>query len=271
MNIIHLSDVHFGNTESTFVNESIKSPLISLLNEIDSPTVLVISGDVTFQGSKKGFAEAEEFFDEIIKSSNLERKHIIACPGNHDLIAGESKPFTLFNSFIYSLRRDNTFDFRDRCFSSTIINDVFFLVINSAHHLDQNYGLIDEDVFSYIEGKKAEIDSCSFKVAITHHHFLNQFPDDTSVIRNGYPLLYALDEAKFDLILHGHQHTIQNMPIGHNNMKIESPRSLNFHEKGYNNGLNRYCINDGSNVMEKITYTFFKDSNPTKLILKRES
>ncbi len=268
MNIIHLSDVHFGNTESTFINESIKKPLISLLNEIENPTVLVISGDVTFKGSKEGFAEAEDFFGEIIQSGGLDREYIIACPGNHDLIGGESKPFTLFNSFIYSLRQDNKFDFREKSFSSTIINDVFFLVINSAHHLDHKYGLIDTEVFSYIENKKAEIDDCSFKVAITHHHFLNQFQDDTSVIRNGYPLLYALDVAKFNLILHGHQHTIQNMPIGRNNMQIESPRSLNFHEKGYNNGLNQYYINGSS--IEKISYTFSKDTDPTKLTLKRD-
>jgi len=269
MNIIHLSDVHFGNQDSTFVNESIKKPLIDLLNEIESPTVLVISGDVTFQGSTRGFAEAEEFFDEIRKSSGLEREHIIACPGNHDLIAGEDKPFTLFNSFIYSLRQDNILDFRKKHFSSIIISDTFFLVINSAHHLDHKYGLIDKEVFSYIGDKKEEIDSCSFKVAITHHHFLNQFQDDASVIRNGYPLLYSLDVAKFDLILHGHQHAIQNMPIGHNNMKIESSRSLNFPEKGYNNGLNRYCINGSS--MEKMSYIFLRDSDPRKLILKRES
>jgi 3',5'-cyclic AMP phosphodiesterase CpdA len=268
MNIIHLSDVHFGNKESTFVNESIKKPLISLLNEIESPTTLVISGDITFKGSKEGFTEAKNFFDEILQSNNLERKHIIACPGNHDLNAEESNPLTLFNDFIYSLRRDNKFNFRDKSFSSTIIDDVFFLVINSAHHLDHKYGLIDEGVFSYIEDKKTEIDSCTFKVAITHHHFLNQFQDDTSVIRNGYSLLYALDVAKFNLILHGHQHTIQNMPIGHNNMQIESPRSLNFHEKGYNNGLNRYHINGSS--IEKISYTFSKDTDPTKLTLKRD-
>jgi len=268
MNIIHLSDVHFGNTESTFVNESIKKPLILLLNEIDSPTVLVISGDVTFKGSKEGFSEAKEFFDEIIQSSNLEQKHIIACPGNHDLNAEESPSFSLFNSFIYSLRKDNIFDFRDKSFSSTIINDVFFLVINSAYHLDHKYGLINEEVFSYIENKKVEIDRCSFKVAITHHHFLNQFQDDTSVIRNAYPLLYALDAAKFNLILHGHQHTIQNMPIGHNKMQIESSRSLNFHEKGYNNGLNHYQINGSS--IEKISYTFSQDTDPTKLTLKRD-
>ena len=116
--------------------------------------------------------------------------------------------------------------------------------------------------------KKVEIDRCAFKVAITHHHFLNQFQDDTSVIRNAYPLLYALDAAKFNLILHGHQHTIQNMPIGHNKMQIESSRSLNFHEKGYNNGLNHYQINGSS--IEKISYTFSQDADPTKLTLKRD-
>jgi len=268
MNIIHLSDVHFGNNGPTFVNESIKKPLVKLLNEIESPVVLVISGDVTFKGSEAGFTEAKDFFDEILQSSNLDREHIIACPGNHDLNAEESKPFTLFNNFIYSLRRDNTFDFSEKSFSSTVINGVFFLVINSAYHLEHEYGLIDEEVFSYIKDKKEEIDGCSFKVAITHHHFLNQFQGDTSVIRNGYPLLYALDKARFNLILHGHQHTIQNMPIGHNNMQIESPRSLNFHEKGYNNGLNHYSIN--GNGIKKVSYIFSKDADPTKLTLQRD-
>jgi len=271
MNIIHLSDVHFGNEDSTFVKENIKKPLISLLNDMDSPdvsTVLVISGDVTFKGSKEGFVEAESFFDDIIKSSNLERKNIIACPGNHDISTEEGTSFTRFKKFIYSLRRDHIFDFENKNFSSTIINDVFFLVINSAYHLDHKYGLIDEEVFSYIDNKKEEIDRCTFKVAITHHHFLNQFQVDTSVIRNAYPLLYALDESKFNLILHGHQHTLQNMPIGHNKMQLESSRSLNFHQKGYNNGLNHYRINGSS--IEKFSYTFSLDADPTKLTLKKD-
>jgi len=58
------------------------------------------------------------------------------------------------------------------------------------------------------------------------------------------------------------------MPIGHNNMQIESSSSLNFHEKGYNNGLNHYQI-DGSNIL-KTAYVFSNDFDPTKLTLNKE-
>ena len=266
MNIIHISDIHFGNTASTFVRSDIKMALINFLKTINDNPVIVISGDVTYKGSKNGFDEAKKFFNYVINFGNLNRSRILACPGNHDLIT-EEKPFTSFNEFIYSLRRDNILDFREKNFSSLKIDDVFFLVVNSSYHLNHKYGLVDESVNNYIHCKKEEIDKCVYKVAITHHHLLNQFKDDVSATRNAYPLLYSLDLAGFNLILHGHQHVLQTMPIGNNCMRIESSRSFNYNQKGYNNGVNQYFISD--NKLDKKVYLFSKDDNPTELKLVR--
>lgn len=267
MNIIHISDIHFGNIASTFVGSDLKNALIKLLKTITDSPVIVISGDVTYKGSKNGFDEAKEFFNSVIESGNLNRSRILACPGNHDL-STEEKPFTFFNEFIYSLRRDKILDFREKNFSSLKIDDVFFLVINSSYHLDHKYGLVDENVSDYIHSKKEEIDKCVYKVAITHHHLLNQFKNDVSAIRNAYPFLYLLDSYGFNLILHGHQHILQAMPIGNSCMRIESSRSFNYNQKGYNNGVNKYFISN--NKLEKKVYLFSKDDNPTELKLVRQ-
>lgn len=228
--------------------------------------VLVISGDITFQGSKDGFTEAGEFFNQIINDNGIDRRRILACPGNHDIIQNEKPRFELFNSFLYSLRKNQDLDFRNKNFTSYMLDEVFFLLINSAYHLNYDYGLVDEEIYAYIENNKSRIDECKHRIAITHHHMLNQFENDTSAIRNSYPFLYALDLARFDLILHGHQHTIQSMPIGNSRMSISAPRSFNFSEQGYPNGINHYFLNTNGKF-EKEEYQFSKDKTPTKVRL----
>jgi len=266
MNIIHISDIHFGNVDLIYLKSELKRAIADFIKDLGIENlVLVISGDVTYQGSRKGFEEANVFFNEIISENNLDRNRIFACPGNHDIIEGESPRFSSFNNFIYSLRRNNVCDFTSNNFVSYILDDVFFLLTNSAYHLNHKYGLVDKEIYSYIENKKSEIDNCKYKIAITHHHLLNQFEGDISVIRNSYPFLYALDGAGFNLILHGHQHAFQNMPIGNSHMSISAARSFNFPEKGYANGISHYSLKDGK--LEKNVYEFFKDVTPTKLKL----
>lgn len=268
MNIIHISDLHFGeHHESVYLKSDLKKALTNLIEEVGKEDfVLVISGDITFKGSSNGFRAAKDFFNDIITDRSLDRKRILVCPGNHDIIKNEPQRFKTLNEFIYFLRKDNILDFRNKNFVSCILDDVFFLLINTSYHLDWEYGLVDEEIYSYIEDNKNRIDNCRYKIAITHHHFLNQFKNDISAIRNSYPMLYALDTAEFNLILHGHQHAAQTMPIGKSRMQILSARSFNYPQKGYPNGVNHYLIRDRELIKQNI-YEFSRDETPTKLKL----
>ena len=87
MNIIHISDIHFGNVGLVYLKSELKRAIADFIKELGTENfVLVISGDITYQGSRKGFEEAKDFFNEIIYENNLDRNRILACPGNHDII-----------------------------------------------------------------------------------------------------------------------------------------------------------------------------------------
>lgn len=265
MNIIHISDIHFGNPNGVYLKSALHRAIEDFIDEMGRDLFLIISGDITYKGSKEGFEEAQAFFKEVITKNKLDKSRILACPGNHDIQRDDSPRFSLFSDFIYALRRDHKCNFINNNFISYMYDDVFFLLINSSYHLDYGYGLVDEEIFNFIEKEKKEIDKCKYKIAITHHHLINQFRDDTSAIRNSYPILYALDVAGFNLILHGHQHAVQNMPIGKSHMAIAAARSFNFQEKGYPNGISHYSLKDGE--LEKNIYEFVNDAAPTKLKL----
>lgn len=268
MNIIHISDLHFGNDDFVYTKSELKEAFLAFIAELDiNNLILVISGDVTFKGSKKGFDDAKSFFNDIIHESGINRENILVCSGNHDICKDNKgiPSFNLFNEFVYSLRRDHKLNFIENNFYLLIIDNICFLVVNSAYHFHHQFGFIDETIYKFLKNNQSKINKCEYKIAILHHHLLNQFKDDTSAIRNAYPFLYALDSCGFNLILHGHQHTCQNMPIGKSQMLIEAARSFNFPEKGYQNGVNHYYLKN--NKLEKDVYEFIKDKIPTKLTL----
>jgi 3',5'-cyclic AMP phosphodiesterase CpdA len=271
MNIIHISDLHFGNEPNdTYKTSDLKRAFLEFIKKLDIDNlILVISGDITLKGKKQGFNNARGFFDDIIKQSNLDRKNIIVCPGNHDICKNESEnpTFESFKEFSYFLRKDNVFDFTRENFVLFEIKDICFLVVNSAYHLNHQFGLVHDDICDFIKQNKAQIENSMYKIAVVHHHLLNQFESDISTIRNSYPFLYALDEAGFNLILHGHQHTYQSMPIGNSKMLIKAARSFNFPEKGYQNGVNHYVLENGSLKQDDI-YEFTQDIK-TQLTLTR--
>lgn len=237
--IIHLSDTHFGNPSETYNREKIKKSIIQNIKEIEGEKIIIISGDITFKANQEGYKEAKIFFSEIIDECQIKKDHIIACPGNHDinLSQSEDRPFKNFDSFIYALRRDNLCTASDKNESLIELDDTVILAANSAHHLDYTFGLINDSTIKLIEESPTLKDQRT-KIFVTHHHLIGIHNRDTSTTRNALAILHALDNLKFSYILHGHQHSNTQITIGQSNIKIESARSLNFHDKGYHNGLN---------------------------------
>jgi 3',5'-cyclic AMP phosphodiesterase CpdA len=268
MNIIHISDLHFGNPEPVYKKSELKQALVDFIMNFDTKHdfVLVISGDITFQGSDEGFESAKNFFNDVIKDCHILRDRILVCPGNHDIAKKPDPSFSPLNTFIYSLRRDNKLDFENNKFHLLYLDDVCFLIINSAFHLDHRFGLVDDGICEFLEENESSIKNYTYRVAILHHHLLNQFADDISAVRNSYPFLYHLDNYNFQLVIHGHQHTHQNMPIGKSEMQIEGVRSFNYLTRGYPNGVNHYHLDGGG--IKKTAYQFIKDKIPRKLILE---
>lgn len=88
--IIHLSDIHFReNEKDNILHERIDK----LANAIRGQTVgikyllLMVTGDIAFSGKPGEYAQAKDFFNELIKMISIDEEKefkIVLIPGNHD-------------------------------------------------------------------------------------------------------------------------------------------------------------------------------------------
>ncbi|HHT9135803.1 MAG TPA: metallophosphoesterase family protein [Candidatus Wunengus sp. YC60] len=88
VSILHLSDLHFSESDNPIVR---LQPLISDLidreegfgyNHLD---YLVVSGDLTNQGTHQEYEKVHIFLSEMVKKFKLSAQRCIIVPGNHDL------------------------------------------------------------------------------------------------------------------------------------------------------------------------------------------
>ena len=86
LQIIQFSDIHVKTYNNPLIERKIQL-FDALKNEINSKTILLVSGDTVFSGKKEEFEIANNFYSELITDltnySNQEI-NIITVPGNHD-------------------------------------------------------------------------------------------------------------------------------------------------------------------------------------------
>ena len=95
MNILHLSDIHFGRNfpryrikDSFERHDEILDELLELLAGLDDskkPEHIVFTGDIAWRGQKDEFDEALVFFRRLLDAVGLTGKNISFCVGNHDI------------------------------------------------------------------------------------------------------------------------------------------------------------------------------------------
>ena len=256
--IVHLSDLHFGNPAIHLRRNDVSKALDSILSLVSGPrAVLVISGDVSFQGRKEGYDDALEHLSAAIGRHGISPDNVLMCPGNHDIVIenGSKRCFSTFDAWSSRMRADSacTFAGTPARLVQTEIGE--FLLLNTAHHLDHTMGLVE------IEFAKAAIKSHKqrapgelepLRVAVGHHHLVPVLDRDTSTTRNAYDLLQLLDDHKFSAYLHGHQHAVLNLRIGQNQMRISGIGSFSFSTPGY---MNTVAIYRGTaNIIEDVEY-----------------
>lgn len=95
MNILHLSDIHFGRnyarTKITDPFEKRDEIMDGLLNCIGSipegqkPEHIVVTGDIAWFGKKDEYVEAKEWFLTLLEVTGLTGKDLTFCVGNHNV------------------------------------------------------------------------------------------------------------------------------------------------------------------------------------------
>lgn len=96
LNILHISDLHFGmesKAQSTLYaqrNIALNSMLDTLVNWEHQIDLVVISGDITWQGKKSGYDEAHIWIECLLDKLNLTSEDLIICAGNHDIMRNKT-------------------------------------------------------------------------------------------------------------------------------------------------------------------------------------
>lgn len=95
MNILHLSDIHFGRNypyygikDNFTKHDKILDELIDIISNLDDmlkPEHILFTGDIVWHGKSKEYKEAEIWFKKLLKACNLTGKDISFCVGNHDI------------------------------------------------------------------------------------------------------------------------------------------------------------------------------------------
>lgn len=108
VNILHLSDLHFGiekhrsvtGKRQRFRQRELFKKLIDTLKDNASvppdwkPDVVAISGDIAWSGDLEEYQEFEsEFLTPLRRALKLDIERIIICPGNHDIIRDNVEGF----------------------------------------------------------------------------------------------------------------------------------------------------------------------------------
>lgn len=95
MNILHLSDIHFGRNNPVYGlkdpftrHDQILDELIEMISGFDDglkPQHILFTGDIAWMGKKSEFEEALRWFERLLKACGLTGKDISFCVGNHDV------------------------------------------------------------------------------------------------------------------------------------------------------------------------------------------
>ncbi len=177
--IVHLSDLHVcGAHFLTDVAESV----VQGVNKI-SPDILVITGDLTQNGSCQEYREAKEWIDRF------ECRNKVIVPGNHD---SRNVGYLLF---------EDIFGARSSCCS---LDGVTVVGVDSSQP-DIDDGHIGREMYGWIA---ENFNGSGLRIFALHHHLIpvpmtgreEEIPVDSGDV------LELLDRCGVDLVLCGHKH-----------------------------------------------------------------
>ena len=249
--LVHISDLHFGDPNGVLNRQDIGCVVQALLQEAGPGALLLLSGDISFKGEERGYAEASEALSQVVNDVGFTRNQIVVCPGNHDVVvsATGSSPFSAFDAWSANLRGDRRCTFSGDSCRRVTFPEADFLVINTAYHANIEYGFVD---LPKIESVLAEMGTMPVsgqpRIALLHHHLIPFARNDHSTTRNAYAVLSALVRHGFALVLHGHQHALLELGIGDGSLKICGVGSFRFVTPGFVNSASIYRFDEEDQV-----------------------
>ncbi|MEO7672517.1 MAG: metallophosphoesterase family protein [Pyrinomonadaceae bacterium] len=204
--IVHISDIHFGKTDSRVVGR-----LVEKINEI-APDLVVVSGDLTQRARKEQFAEARRFLDQIPVPQ-------IVVPGNHDVPLYNI--LRRFGSPLANYKRFITSDM----FPFFVDGELAVLGINTARSLTIKGGRVGKEQVAVIRESFCGLDETLAKIIVTHHPFdLPGGFDEDDIVGRAEDFMPQIAESGAEIFLSGHLH-VSSITNSAHRYRLESGRS----------------------------------------------
>ena len=226
--IVHISDVHFGDTDPGVVER-----LVEKMNEL-APDLVVVSGDLTQRARSSQFQEARAFFDRIPKPQ-------IIVPGNHDVPL-----YNVFHRFVSPLAKFKKYITPD--LSPSYVDDEMAVVgINTARSLTIKGGRISEEQIAELEAKLCAVDEGKMKIVVTHHPFdLPEGFHEDDIVGRAKMVMPRLALCGADVFLAGHLHVSHvtqsahryRMDNGYSALIIQAGTATSRRPRGEDNSFN---------------------------------
>lgn len=187
--ILHISDVHFGPPHLPRVSQGVLEFIAR-----HTPSVVVLSGDLTQRAKPEQFREARRFVDSIPVPT-------IVVPGNHDVPMYRvwERVFSPFGAYRKHFGEEMEPVYRD--------DELLIVGINSAFNWTIKDGRIKLSRLLEVEKLLRQTPETVFKIVVVHHHMIPP-PNFGSqrVLGNAYEAIDLFSSAGVDLILSGHLH-----------------------------------------------------------------
>jgi hypothetical protein len=113
MNILHITDLHFGTDRSITERDERHLALEELIVTVQgldpswAPSVVCVSGDLAFAGRPSDYSQFGDWIKRLLTALNLGVERLVVCPGNHDIERAVATTFA----------RPGTPEEADRCLS----------------------------------------------------------------------------------------------------------------------------------------------------------
>ncbi len=186
MEIIHLSDPHFGT-----VTEEARSALIRFLESAPKAWI-ICSGDITQRARAGQFRDAAGFFERF------RERTVLLCPGNHDI--------PLFNIFARLWNPLGGFKrhLETRLERELVSDGVGIAVLNSTRRYRHIQGEVD---LGRLDQSLTRLRDARFKIVAFHHPMdCRQRQDEKNLLINRREAAEILFRHRVDLVLGGHIH-----------------------------------------------------------------
>lgn len=244
-NLLWVSDPHFSNDNHDFprdpeiartnLSEAIRRDLEYV--KVKSVGSLLISGDLTWRGTREEFERAIKFIDDIKSWAKLTASQILVCPGNHDLAfsnepwkkgtpateTGEASAaeYRRFYEQLYEVKPTNYLACGRRFWMPDgEMVDVASLNSSALQQVAgafQGQGFLGApqltDAADAMKWSGDRSRAKAFRMCVLHHHVVpilhREHPEigkATSVVYDAGAFMRWLVENEVDLVLHGHMH-----------------------------------------------------------------